>query len=137
MQRPHEWKADMLTLRDLDIMRQRQTRIPKRKPALEHRIMPGYVQKSAEVIVSRKRAAPRQRSRADGSQTAEGPNVRRAKRSKRLRERRRQPKHVRELPVRGQAGSRKYTTGGVEPPHATNEIKRREGSFFFLVCWKK
>jgi hypothetical protein len=56
MQRLHEWKADMLTLRDLGIIRRRHGRMPKRKTDARIKNGIGYPQKSAEVIVSRQRA---------------------------------------------------------------------------------
>ena len=80
MQRLHEWKADMLTLRDLGMLRQRHVRMPKRKQMVEQRITSWYLQKSAEVIVSWKRAAiRRRRTTAEVSQKDEGLNVRMAK----------------------------------------------------------
>src|SRR6266705_6404498 len=72
MQRPHEWKAGMLTLRDLKIIRQRYEGMPKRKQTLEQRITSWYLQKSAEVIVSWTRA-PTSR---EVSQKDKGLNVR-------------------------------------------------------------
>jgi hypothetical protein len=46
-----------LTLGDLMIIWQRYERMPKRKRLLEQRIATRYYQKSAEVVVSRQRAA--------------------------------------------------------------------------------
>jgi hypothetical protein len=75
MQRPHEWKADMLTLRDLAIQGQRHVRMPKRKTDVRIKNGIGYHQKSAEVILSRKRASPER----GGLTKDEGLNVRMAK----------------------------------------------------------
>ena len=82
MQRLHEWKADILTLRDLRIIRQRHEGMSKRKQMLEQRMASWYFQKSAEVIVSRKRAAPEKKKvQAEVSQKDEGLNVRMVKQS--------------------------------------------------------
>ncbi|GJQ24966.1 MAG: hypothetical protein HBSAPP01_27560 [Candidatus Brocadia sapporoensis] len=82
MQRLHEWKADILTLRDLRIIRQRHEGMSKRKQMLEQRMTSWYFQKSAEVIVSRKRAAPEKKKvQAEVSQKDEGLNVRMVKQS--------------------------------------------------------
>ena len=72
MQGLREWKADMLTLRDLGVMRQRHARMPKRKTDGRIRNVIWYSQKSAEVIVSRQRAP----HTGEASQKDEGPNVR-------------------------------------------------------------
>ena len=82
MQRLHEWKADILTLRDLRIIRQRHEGMSKRKQVLEQRMTSWYFQKSAEVIVSRKRAAPEKKKvQAEVSQKDEGLNVKMVKQS--------------------------------------------------------
>jgi hypothetical protein len=75
MQRLHEWKADMLTLRDLGIMRQRHARMPKHKTDVRTKNGIGYLQKSAEVIVSWQRAL----QTGEDSQKDEGLNVRMVK----------------------------------------------------------
>lgn len=66
-----------LTLGDLKIIWRRYERMPKRKRLLEQRITTRYHQKSAEVVVSRQRAAtlPKQ-ANAEVSQQDEGLNVR-------------------------------------------------------------
>lgn len=58
--------------------------MPKRKRVSEQRMTPCYHQKSAEVIVSRKRAATEVKSTAEVSQKDEGLNVRKAGEIKRF-----------------------------------------------------
>jgi len=60
MQRVYEWKAYNLTPGDLVISWQRKTRVPMRQ--LPSEMMEGYHQKSAAVILSRKRAPDEERS---------------------------------------------------------------------------
>ena len=75
MRGPHEWKADMLTLRGLAILGQRHGRMPKRKTDVRTKNGIGYLQKSAEVIVSWQRAL----QTGEDSQKDEGLNVRMVK----------------------------------------------------------
>jgi len=72
MQRLHEWKADMLTLRDLEIMRQRHARMPKRKTNARTKNGIWYHQKSAEVIVV---VGDEPLEKTEVSQNSEGLNV--------------------------------------------------------------
>jgi len=66
-----------LTLGDLKIIRQWYERMPKRKQVLEQNNNTWYHQKSAEVVVSRQRAAiPPGGTNAEVSHKDEGLNVR-------------------------------------------------------------
>ena len=90
MQRLHDpiaigWKADILTLRDLGIIRQRYERIPKRKQVLEYN---NNIRVSSEVSKSHSKPAtscnPIKKGNAEVSQKDEGLNVRMAKELERL-----------------------------------------------------
>jgi len=98
MQRLHEWKAYNLTLRDLRIIGQRYERMSKRKTDVR---IKNNIMVFSEVSRGHSKPETSSKKKERSHAKDEGLNVRMVKQSKSLRFRQQQPKHIRELFVRG------------------------------------